>query len=581
MTTLDTIASVGSDETVNDIISLPSSPEEIGVVLPAPSLRRIDFSALEFETARRMAIEYIKTYFNDEFNDFILSNGTMMFVEIVSALTGLLSERSDIIADESFLPTAQSVTAVSNHLNLIGQSLQRATPAVADIECTLSIPASFDISIPAGLIFSLTGPDGSSLTYELFKSPGDYSGSIIIPRNKRGIVAYAIEGQFGSDVVVTSNGNSNQYVDILKNNVLDDPIIVYIETDKTSTEWKRVDFLETAQATDQVFAVEHYDTFTRVKFGDNNNGKAPIDGQIIRAKYRTGGGIRGRIGRNSINESRSIGGTQTASTAVLFNNSSPSRGGYDNESIESAKKRAPRTYSVHDNIATADDYSIISSTFKHPVYGSVSKSVVVVRTGIEYGDPTDGTTNLDYVIQQIRAAPTVEDAKQYMLANYVNKNIVDMYLLQEGDNLPIAPSNGLKTSLQNYITTLNVFTDELRIYDGSLLAIDIEATVVLTRNADAAIVKEQVLSAINNVFDISNRDMGQQFNRSDLIYAIKNVDGVKTVDLYKPVDDYPALRKIVTKSERTAGIQGVGINELIVIGSQNIQFYLEQGNMNV
>jgi phage-related baseplate assembly protein len=126
-----------------------------------------------------------------------------------------------------------------------------------------------------------------------------------------------------------------------------------------------------------------------------------------------------------------------------------------------------------------------------------------------------------------------------------------------------------------------VFTDELRIYDGSLLPVNIEATVVLTRNADASTVKTQVLFAISNVFDIANRNMGQEFNRSDLIYAIKNIDGVKTVDLYTPVDDYPALRKIVTKSERAAGVQGVGVNELIVLGSQNVQFYLEQGNINV
>lgn len=568
-------------ETTNVIVSLPDSPEEVGVVLPSPSLRRIDFSALEFETARRMAIEYIKTYFGSEFNDFVLSNGTIMFVELVSALTGLLSERSDIVADESFLPTAQSRTAVAQHLNLIGQTLSRASPAVADVQCTLDVPASFDVSVPSGLTFSLTGPDGSALTYELFKTPGDYSGNIVIPRGKRGIVAYAVEGKFGSDIVVVSNGEPNQYVDILKENVIDDPILVYIETGSNSTQWKRIDFLEKAEANDEVYQVTHYDTYTRVSFGDNSNGKAPIDGQSIRVRYRLGGGIRGRIGRNGINESRSIGGNQTVATSVNFNNSSPSRGGYDNESLDDAKKRAPREFSTHNNIATSDDYSIISSTFKHPVYGSVSKSVAVVRTGIEYGDPANGTTNLDYVIEQIRAAPTVEDAKQYMLANYVNKNIVDMYLLQEGDTMPIAPSNGLKTALQNYISGLNVFTDELRIYDGSLLPINIEATVVLTRNADASIVKEQVLFAVNSLFNIANRNMGQEFNKSDLIYAIKNVDGVKTVDLYNPVDDFPALRRIVTKSERASGVQGVGVNELIVLGSQNIQFYLEQGNINI
>jgi hypothetical protein len=568
-------------DTTNVIVKLPDSPEEVGVVLPSAELRRIDFSALEFETARRMAIEYIKTYFKEDFNDFVLSNGTIMFVELVSALTGLLSERSDIVADESFLPTAQSRTAVSQHLELIGQKLTKASPAVVDVECIINVPASFDIVIPAGLIFSLTGPDGGALTYELFKTPGDYTGDIIIPRGKRGIVAYAVEGKFGSDITVVSDGSAGQYVDIMKADVIDDPIIVSIETGSSSTEWSRIDFLEQADANSEVFEVDNLDDRTRVSFGDNKNGKAPIDGQLIRVRYRNGGGIRGRIGRYSINESRTVGGGQTAATAVTFRNPSPSRGGYDNESLDDAKKRAPREFSTHKNIATSDDYSIVSSTFKHPVYGSVSKSVAVVRTGIEYGDPSNGSNNLDYVIQQIRAAPTEEDAKQYLLANYVNKNVVDMYLLQEGETMPIAPSNGLKTALSNYISQLNVFTDELRIYDGSLLPVNLEATVVLTRNADAATVKEQVLFAVKNVFSITNRNMGQEFNRSDLIFAMKSVDGVKSVDVYKPTDDYPSLRRIVTKSERASGIQGVGVNELIVLGSQNIQFYLEQGNINI
>ncbi len=567
--------------TENIVIKMPDSPEEVGVVLPSAELRRINFSALEFETARRMAIEYIKTYFKDDFNDFVLSNGTMMFVELVSALTGLLSERSDIIADESFLPTAQSRTAVSQHLELIGQKLLRASPAVADVECVLNIPASFDISIPAGLLFSLTGPDGNPLTYELFKTPGDYFDDIIIPRGKRGVIAYAVEGKFGSDVTSISNGNPNQYIDILKTDIIDDPILVYIETGDNSKKWNRIDFLEKADANSEVYQVNHLDDRTRILFGDNKNGKAPIEGQLLRVKYRNGGGIRGRIGRNSINESRSVGGNQTASTAVLFRNQSPSRGGYDNESLSDAKKRAPREFSTHNNIATSDDYSIISSTFRHPVYGSVSKSVAVVRTGIEYGDPATGSNNLDEVVAGVRSAATIEDAKEYLLANYVNKNIVDMYMLQEGEESPIAPNNGLKTALKNYISELNVFTDELRIYDGSLLPVNIEATVIITRNADAAALKEQVLYVIKNVFNIAARNMGQEFNRSDLIYAIKGVDGVKSVDLYKPTDDYPPLRRIVTKEERESNIQGVGVNELIVLGSQNIQFYLEQGNINI
>jgi hypothetical protein len=94
---------------------LPTDPEEFGVVLEPAKLRRIDFSALEFQEIRRATIEYIKTYYPTLFNDFVANNGIIMITELVSYIGGLLSQRSDIIADESFLPTAQTEDAVSQH----------------------------------------------------------------------------------------------------------------------------------------------------------------------------------------------------------------------------------------------------------------------------------------------------------------------------------------------------------------------------------------------------------------------------------------------------------------------------------
>ena len=119
------------------LFDLPTEPEEFGVVLEPAALRRINFSALEFPTMRAAQIEYIRTYFPSQFNDFVENNGSIMLVELVSQLAAILSQRSDILVDEVFLPTAQSVTAVDQHLQLINNSIQRATPAVVDVEISL------------------------------------------------------------------------------------------------------------------------------------------------------------------------------------------------------------------------------------------------------------------------------------------------------------------------------------------------------------------------------------------------------------------------------------------------------------
>lgn len=558
----------------NTIIDMPIAPEEIGINLPPSALRRINFSALDFEALRRSLVEYVRTYFPEDFNDFVLSNGFIMFQEVVSSVGNILSERSDIIADESFLPTAQTRTAVANHLALIGQELQRATPAMVEVEASLAVPASFDVAIPAGLSFSITGPDGSVVNYEIYKAPGDFTGDIIIPRGKRGVVAFGIEGKFGSPITQISNGQPNQFIDILDQNVLAEPIEVTIASGSEEKLWSEVDFIEQADANDEVFEVKFLEDRTRIIFGNDVNGEVPISGQVMTVNYRIGGGIRGRIGSGIINETRSIAQQGFATQNILFRNQEPSRGGQDQESLSNAKKRAPRSYATHDNAATAADYITIAEAFSSPVFGSVQKASAIVRTGID--------ADIEDVVKKVRAAPTEKLAEAFLLGNYVNKNIVELFILQEDEDTPVAPSKGLKQSLQTSISDINVFTDELRVLNGSLRTIDIDATIVVSRNVDASIVKEQVGLAIRNVFDINEIEMGQGFARSDLITAISSVDGVSQVDLFEPADDFPALGTVVDSNipedERP---HGIGVNELYVLGAQSIKFFLERGNLNV
>ena len=224
------------------LFELPTAPDEFGVVLSAPELRRIDFSGLEYDTARRAILEYIKTYFPDEFNDFIASNGLIMIMEILSSLTGKLSLRSDILANEAFLPTASTEEAVTNHLALINQVIKRQTPAIVDIEISVDRALTTDVEIPAGLLFSVFGSDdanGRPVTYEVFRAPGDFTNNITLPAGKRGIIAYGIEGAFSSAATSTSIGGPSQQIVIEKENILGSPIFVTGATgNATPEEWE-------------------------------------------------------------------------------------------------------------------------------------------------------------------------------------------------------------------------------------------------------------------------------------------------------------------------------------------------------
>lgn len=521
------------------LFDLPTVPDEFGVVLPPPNLRRLDFSGLDYPTSRRAQIEYIKTYYPDDFNDFVASNGMMMLVELIASTTAKLSLRQDILAQDTTLPTAQSEEAVVNHLALINQRIRRQTPAVVDVEISLDQPAFTDVEIEPGTSFSTNGPDSLPIAYEIYRAPGDWRSKIIIPAGKRGVIAYGLEGVFASPVVVSSAGGPNQVYTVQDTAILESPLFVKVTVGETSEDWKVItEPIERYGPTDKVVEALFIDDKVKFRFGDDVTGQTPLSGSSIEFRYRTGGGIRGRIGVGQIDTARQVTPLPPANAAVSvrFRNISPSSGGADRESIAAAKRRAPRDFALQRSIVTAEDYAQAASTFNHPVYGSIAKALASIRTGY-------------------------------------NANQVEIYALAEGpDGLPVAPNAGLKAGLATYFKDLNVFTDTTVVLDGALKPVNIEMTVIVNRNADASVVKERVERAITDYFDITRWEMGLPFYQSSFIEAIKGVDGIAYIDVYSPAGNILPTGKAADITNAT----GIGFNELIVEGSRKVSYYYEK-----
>lgn len=525
--------------TVETLFDLPNSPEAFGVVLPPANLRRLDFSGLDYTTARRAIIEYIRTYYPDQFNDFVASNGIIMITEIVASVVAKLSLRGDILANEATLPTATTERAVVNHLALINQRIRRQTPAVVDIEASVDIPISTDVEISPGSTFTVnSGPDGQQIIYEMYRAPGDWTSMIIIPAGKRGVIAWGVEGSFSSPIIATSAGGSNQTFQITEQNILESPIFVTVLVGGISEEWRVItDPIERYGPNDKVVEVNFFENVAAFRFGDDVTGQAPQSGSEIQFRFRTGGGIRGRIGAGQIDSQLQIAPNQpsNAAVSVRFRNISPSSGGTNRETIAQAKKRAPRDFAVQRSIVTADDYAQTASTFAHPVFGAISKAVATIRTGL-------------------------------------NANLIEVYALAEGpDGVPTAPNAGLKIGLETFFNDLNVLTDHVNVLDGNVMSVDVEMNVVINRNADASIIKNRVESAIDDFFDISRWDMGQGLYISNLIETVERIDGVSYIDLFQPFDNI-----LPNGDFNSTDANNVKFNELIIEGKRTTSYYYEK-----
>lgn len=143
----------------------------------------------------------------------------------------------------------------------------------------------------------------------------------------------------------------------------------------------------------------------RVEFGDGEHGDIPrLDAQIVARRYRYGGGLSGRVGPGSVTE---LLMPLTGISSVT--NDRPSWGAQDEQSLDDAKREAPRLLKSRGRAVTAEDFEQIASAtpfvpiartlalpLAHPSFPGVvvpgSVTVVVVpRTDDPAPHPTEHT----------------------------------------------------------------------------------------------------------------------------------------------------------------------------------------------
>jgi hypothetical protein len=519
---------------------LPTDVNEFVVPLPDQELRKLDFSALSYQRAIRAIVEYVQTYHNADFNDWVASNGFVTLAELLASETAKLALRADVIGNEAFFITARSDRAVDNHAEFIGQRRRRQTAATVHVEVSIETVTNNDVVVPAGTIFTLVGPDKQAVYYEIYRTPGDFFGDIVIPSGKRGIIAYGIEGKFASPFSYTSPGGPNQIIQVNDSQLLESPLIVTVATGTQVDDWQVVtEPIELYGPSDKVVEFYVLGDIAYFKFGDNVHGQALAPGQRVTIRYRLGGGVRGRIGSGRIDETRPVylATPVSAPVTIRFRNAGPSSGGLDRETTPELKRRAPKMFAMHGNIVTDQDYVNAAAYFSHPYYGAI-----------------------------LRAS--------YAMRSTVNANTVILFVLASGPNgTPAVASPVLKEALRTYITQFNAL-DEVVVSDGQLKPVDVDMAVAVDRNFDAAVIQERVNAAVDAFFDVSGWSMGQPLYVSNLIQVVQALDGVRSVQLFSPNANF--VKYTVDNASVTGGAQVVQPYELIVLGTKKIAVFYDQ-----
>lgn len=100
------------------------------------SFKNADFKSYDFDTLRRVMIQYLRDNYPEEFNDYIDSSEFIALVDLIAYLGQNLSFRIDLNARENFLETAQRKDSVFRLAQLISYNPKRNIPASGLLKIT-------------------------------------------------------------------------------------------------------------------------------------------------------------------------------------------------------------------------------------------------------------------------------------------------------------------------------------------------------------------------------------------------------------------------------------------------------------
>ena len=111
------------------------------------SISKINFTEFDFQTIKASLIEYTKTNFTENFNDFIESSEYISVLEIFAYTMELFAYRLDINASENFMESAQRKSSILRLAKFLSYKPSRNLPGrgLVKIQSIKSTEDIFDV----------------------------------------------------------------------------------------------------------------------------------------------------------------------------------------------------------------------------------------------------------------------------------------------------------------------------------------------------------------------------------------------------------------------------------------------------
>jgi len=314
---------------------------------------RLQVTDLDFDTIKTNLKNYLKQ--QSEFTDYDFEGaGLNVLLDILAYNTHYNAYYLNMVANESFLDTATTRTAVVSHAKTLNYVPYSISAPKATVNVTVETATSVDgtATIPRGFSFYSESIDNRSYNFVTIEDVSvSKTGTQYVFEN---IDIY--EGQYSTYSQVynsTSNPKSvfvipNQNVDTRTLRVTVNPNVA----NTTSFTYNKVtDILDVTSASLVYFLNEGPDGKYQISFGDNVIGAALLDGSIVTINYLiTSGTAANRA--NSFISSEGIGGSSNIITTLV----STASGGALQESVDSIKFSTASQFATQNRLVTFKDY---------------------------------------------------------------------------------------------------------------------------------------------------------------------------------------------------------------------------------
>jgi hypothetical protein len=345
---------------------------------------QIRIAELDYDQILVNFIEFMKT--DPAFADYDYSgSGLRVIMRVLAYATFYNNYYLTQAVNEGFLDTAQLRSSVAAHARMLGYSIKGTQSARlnSNVAVQLSNTSATQITLPKNTQFSLAANAQVS-----FYSTSD----TILTQNTSTFIYEApdvelVEGLPLTYRFVVDLTNPTQRFVIPNSNVDFRTITVRVQASTTSnvvTNFIRETNYLALTPTDPVFFVdEAINGFPELRFGNGVLGKALDDGNVVIADYYISKGAGGNNIRGPFLIPTSNVAGFVRGVTIADGNTSPSTGGTDQESVDTARFLAPLTYQAQNRCVTVDDYKTL-------ILSQYGENIAAINVfGGEQGDPSD------------------------------------------------------------------------------------------------------------------------------------------------------------------------------------------------